>query len=111
MIVAEQINILAPLVCLKEMVPIQAAEQQPQCGNVGVGFNNRRIEIVDEAEYQNLFENERQALARDCWPSDNPNTRFFHILTGLGEIEKFRKRSARKREVGNHYSGRRNFPF
>jgi hypothetical protein len=74
---------------MKWFLPIRVAEQQPQSGNVGVGFNNRRMELVDEAEYQNLFEKERQELVRDCSPSDNPDTRFFHLLTGLGELKNF----------------------
>jgi hypothetical protein len=89
-IVAEQINILAPLVGLNEMVPIRVAEEQPHCGNVGVGFINRRMELVDEVEYQKLFEHERQALARDCWPSDQKTTMqkgdISHIEVHMGDL-------------------------
>jgi hypothetical protein len=84
-IVAERILDLAPLVGQIDMVLIAVVEQQPLCENRGV--NNMQMELVDDTKYIELFDAEREKL--ECWPNDNPNTRYYHLLTGLESLKTF----------------------
>jgi hypothetical protein len=86
-IVAERILDLAPLVGQNDMVPIAVVEQQPLCENRGV--NNMQMELVDDNKYRELLDAEREKLIRECWPNDNPNTRYYHLLTGLESLKTF----------------------
>jgi hypothetical protein len=86
-IVAKRILDLAPLFLQNDMVPIAVVEQQRLCENRGV--DNMQMELVDDDKYIKILDAEKEKLIWEYWPNDNPNTRYYHLLTGLESLKTF----------------------